>query len=245
MLTSLELMIPTGLEESSLSSRRPTLNEDDLDELLASDEPTSSFFSVEVRRNGQARSGEVCKVSWRKGVVEVSAPRLFVVGVAKAALAAGHEAWVSVRDLRKPAGKVGWGASISLVPWSQIAPLWVACADPERGEYQKSRTSFVAAGTVTVAPALTCVVALFSASSANPTRLHVSGSRRTRWLMSVDPSPRWLVRSGLMKDLPSNTWLQSGQTRIASACSRRRCSCRGLTSWEVLEGWARCRASEV
>ena len=47
MLTSLELMTPTGLEESSLSSRRPTLNEDDLDKLLASDEPTSSYISVE------------------------------------------------------------------------------------------------------------------------------------------------------------------------------------------------------
>ena len=80
-----------------------------------------------------------------------------------------------MKDLRKPAGKVAWGASISFVPWSQIAPLCAACADAEPGVHPKNRTSFAAAGTVTVAPALTCVVTLFSASSANPTRRHVAG----------------------------------------------------------------------
>ena len=153
------------------------------------------------------------QVSWKKGVfglvfrwigvlvnlasldsVVVSIPRTFAEAVLSLIADILRKKSVPIEVIQKLAGKAGWAAGVAPVLWSQIAPLWAACADAAKIMVEprgvgKVRSSKV--GVCRILPSLLWLQALFSSAGGELVRRVpvAEGRGPVRVRFYVDASP--------------------------------------------------------
>ena len=126
--------------------------------------------------------------------VVVSLPRSFADSVLELIAGILGKSSVTIEAIQRLAGKAGWAAGIAPVLWSQVAPLWAACADVARLQVTRASEGVDKRAKVGVCrnrPALVWLHALFASKGSELVRrVPVSEQRgpiRVRFYVDASP----------------------------------------------------------
>ena len=142
-----------------------------------------------------------------------------------------------IEAIQRLAGKAGWAAGIAPVLWSQVAPLWAACADVARLQVARASEGFVKrakVGVCRIRQALVWLHALFISKGRELVRrVPVSEQRGPiRARFHVDASP-WGGGVFLSFDgAPVECWHDAWTTEDAQKFNVEIGSSSGKAIWE-------------
>ena len=203
------------------------------------------------------------QISWKKGVfgkvvkwigavidlrssvaVTITIAPSCAEAVVKIALDILEKKAVPIELVQQLAGKAGWAAGVAPVLWSQVAPLWAACAEaarladsrPPGRQRRGSGLQRARVGTCRIRPSLQWLVALFRAKGDILTRRILVAERvgPPRVRIYADASPwgcgAFITFDGVAQEYLSDAWDQGDSNRFGLDIG----DCRGQAVWESL-----------